>query len=219
MEAWNNLFCFVLVFVNAVADGRRLGRQADASDSNAYRLEEVLSSLGLIEPAAEGEDDDQIDIWSEPPDGTLVYDIYAAVEEGGLRPVRAGTLNRLVEKLTDEVLPDLNFVPTFLLTYRSFTTPKRLLEKLQQRFNVPVLELAVERNMTEDQLRERVVKPIQLRVVSVIKRWVDDHFYDIDDKLAADLRLFLVSAARINMSLRKMCSAIIANIDRSLAGV
>jgi hypothetical protein len=52
-----------------------------------------------------------------------------------------------------------------------------------------------------------------------MQRWVDDHFYDVDDKLAADLRIFLTSAARINMSLQKLCSSIITNIDRSLAGV
>jgi hypothetical protein len=134
-------------------------------------LEELLTSLGLIEPNDENKVDDEVDVWAEPKEGTLVYDMNAAVEEGGLRPVRAGTLNRLVEKLTDEVMPDLNFLPTFLLTYRSFTTPKKLLEKLKQRFSVPI-EVAAQRNISEEQLRDRVVKPIQLRVVSVIKVWI-----------------------------------------------
>jgi len=92
----------------------------------------------------------EVDIWSEPKEGTLVLDTYATVEEGEPQPIRAASLNRLVEELTGHQMPglysfslylylcssfraDMTFMSTFLLTYRSFTTPRLLLEKLKQR--------------------------------------------------------------------------------------
>lgn len=44
-----------------------------------------------------------------------------------------GSLNKLVEKLTNEEALDNKFLKTFITTYQSFTTPSKLLEKLIQR--------------------------------------------------------------------------------------
>jgi hypothetical protein len=78
------------------------------------------------------------------------------------RVVRAASLNKLVELLTSDeehgtqpicpsspkharsliersyfVVADPRFTPMLLTTYRSFTTPQRLLKKLRERYNVP----------------------------------------------------------------------------------
>ena len=46
--------------------------------------------------------------------------------------VRAGTLERLVERLTFESFPDVEFLQAFLLTYRSFTSADVLMDLLAQ---------------------------------------------------------------------------------------
>ena len=45
----------------------------------------------------------EVDIWAEPSgDEYLVYDVYADVDQNDKRPVRAGTINKLVELATSE---------------------------------------------------------------------------------------------------------------------
>jgi len=51
--------------------------------------------------------------------------------------VRAGTLPKLVERLTHPTRADAEHTAAFLLTFRSFATPRELLYLLMQRFQVP----------------------------------------------------------------------------------
>ena len=57
---------------------------------------------------------------------TLTFEL---TEDGSMR-VKAGTLDRLVERLTPDKSLDLRFQSAFLLTFRCFTTPALLLAKL-----------------------------------------------------------------------------------------
>jgi hypothetical protein len=52
-------------------------------------------------------------------------------------PLRAGTLNQLVARITSERLHDVTFVKAIILTLDSFATPETLFEKLEQRYDVP----------------------------------------------------------------------------------
>jgi hypothetical protein len=52
-------------------------------------------------------------------------------------PLRAGTLNQLVGRITSERLHDVTFVKAIILTLDSFATPETLFEKLEQRYDVP----------------------------------------------------------------------------------
>ncbi|KAF9106870.1 hypothetical protein BGX27_008958 [Mortierella sp. AM989] len=93
--------------------------------------------------------------------------------------VRGGTLSALVERLTLHDGLDVNFVATFLLTYRSFTTTTQFFELLFHRITIsPPPEL------NESELAvwtDRKLTPIRLRVFNIIKSWLE-HYY-LEDEL------------------------------------
>lgn len=66
-----------------------------------------------------------------------------------------------------------------MLTYRSFTTPEKLLEKLIQRYDVPALAGA------------KNTFAIQARVVDVVRHWVETSFFDFNDNLITKLTGFI----------------------------
>ena len=77
----------------------------------------------------------------------------------------------------------MRFRHQFLITYRSFTTPLVLLEKLRERFNsMPAIP---PRESTDRPEWERQRKLIHLRVLTVLSRWITDLYEDWND---AELR-------------------------------
>lgn len=54
--------------------------------------------------------------------------------DSAVEQVKAGTLNKLVERLTSAKGHDYMYVKTFLLTYQSFTTPTMFFQKLEERY-------------------------------------------------------------------------------------
>ena len=60
----------------------------------------------------------------------------------------------------------MEFQRIFLMTYQSFTTPEKLLQKLMQRYQVP-----------EKSLSEQAISTIQSRVVNVLKKWIGIYFF------------------------------------------
>jgi hypothetical protein len=76
---------------------------------------------------------------------------------------------------------DNNFISTFITTYRSFTTPRKLFTKLLERFEAPEVALSDNSRATA----------IQWRVAVVIKHWVETQFYDFDDDLIKELFRFV----------------------------
>jgi len=90
--------------------------------------------------------------------------------------IKAASVDRLIERLSHETYPDIKFRTTFMLTYRSFMDPYQLLQKLDARFH---------KRYTDDS----ITKTIQLRVVGVVKAWIEnysDDFFD-DDTLNDEL--------------------------------
>lgn len=82
----------------------------------------------------------------------------------------------------------MRFRHQFLITYRSFTTPLVLLEKLRERFNsMPAIP---PRESTDRPEWERQRKLIHLRVLTVLSRWITDLYEDWND---AELRNALSS--------------------------
>ena len=65
----------------------------------------------------------------------LPYFSQSPFSESGesLEQIKAGSLNKLVERLTSSKHPDPVYMKTFLLTYQSFTNPDKLFTKLVER--------------------------------------------------------------------------------------
>ncbi|KAI1315604.1 hypothetical protein EDD11_000614 [Mortierella claussenii] len=98
--------------------------------------------------------------------------------------VKGGTLPALIERLTLHDGLDPNFIATFLLSYRSFTTTRELFEHLFRRFMIvspPELDTEELEIWTEKKLT-----PIRLRVFNIMKTWLEVYFLEdeADDKEA-----------------------------------
>eukprot|EP01119_Soliformovum_irregulare_P014145 TRINITY_DN3847_c0_g1_i2.p1 TRINITY_DN3847_c0_g1~~TRINITY_DN3847_c0_g1_i2.p1 ORF type:complete len:691 (-),score=233.60 TRINITY_DN3847_c0_g1_i2:34-2106(-) len=94
--------------------------------------------------------------------------------------IRHATLFKLIEHLTHEGFPEHEFLTDFLLTFRSFTNPRELMDLLIKRLDVPnPTDLTDEEDL---QIFEKCVrKKIRARVVNVIKIWSEmhwDHFQE-----------------------------------------
>lgn len=76
--------------------------------------------------------------------------------------IKAATPDRLVQRLTYQKHPDVEYMIAFLLTYRSFMSPIELLEKLILRYCLtPPSNLK-----DDDQIKnfiEKVQTPVKLR--------------------------------------------------------
>eukprot|EP00045_Choanoeca_perplexa_P007005 m.61483 g.61483 ORF g.61483 m.61483 type:complete len:1121 (-) comp13883_c0_seq1:104-3466(-) len=92
--------------------------------------------------------------------------------------VKAATLIKLVERLTYPQYADTKLLRHFLTTYRSFCSPKELLDVLLQRYNIPLSDAVKKDKTFEREFIKRYCTPVRLRVVNVLKQWVEKHFYD-----------------------------------------
>ncbi|CAF1455941.1 unnamed protein product, partial [Adineta steineri] len=113
--------------------------------------------------------------------------------------IRGATIEKLIEHLTHHQLLHPRFVKSFLMTYKSYCTPLELLNLLIERYNIP--EPASSYLYTEQQLkkfRKEYVQPVKLRVLNVIRQWVDKYFSDLvesNDHILDQLRTFLQSVS------------------------
>lgn len=140
--------------------------------------------------------DDQVFKYSESdPDRFAAENIVFDEEE----EVMYATIEGLVQRLTDHRLSNLKLRPVFLLTFRTHTSPRELLRLLMQRYFLTAKSSFGENLTNED--AERFEKdfraPIQIKVVSILKKWVDDYFSDFssDTILQSMLKQFICYAS------------------------
>jgi len=145
-------------------------------------LEEHLYELGLLEEDPESSED--MNIWEEPEEDNLIWYIPPNMTK---QAIKAGTLNKLVEQLTSEKEHDMEFQRAFLITYQSFTTPEKLLQKLMQRYQVPEKKAT---GVSEQEFKS-TTNTIQLRVVNVLKKWLGNHWGDLNEQQMENFKTFL----------------------------
>ena len=104
---------------------------------------------------------------------------------GKKKEVKSGTLVALVERLTRHDILDSSFISTFLLTYQSFTTADELFNHLARRFTIqPPLNLT---NAEYEMWVEKKQKLIRVRVLSVLKQWMESYWMENDDEAGKGL--------------------------------
>lgn len=91
---------------------------------------------------------------------------------------RGGTIRALVEQLTlhDKLLPDFN--TAMLLTFRSFTDASELFDLLVDRFSIQPPE-----GLTAEEFQQWTEKkqvPIRIRVVNILKQWLETYWLEDD---------------------------------------
>eukprot|EP00808_Paulinella_micropora_P000051 g9042.t1 len=88
--------------------------------------------------------------------------------------IKCATLNKLIERVTDEKHTDLTTRYVFLLTHLSFTDSLEVLSKLERRFEVPLPpNLSLEE---VEKFKKHKIEKVQIRVCSVIKNWLEEHW-------------------------------------------
>ncbi|TIC09657.1 ras GEF [Wallemia mellicola] len=103
--------------------------------------------------------------------------------------VKGGTVPALVERLTTHEHTDLKFSKTFLMTYTSFATAGEVFDLLIHRFHLLAPEGLSESDIT--MWREKKQMVVQLRVINVMKSWLEHHFDDTrDDYILSRIRQF-----------------------------
>lgn len=144
-------------------------------------IDEQLVELGIEEESkAASRITVDVDIWDlsdEEREQQIITELDPVESKEHLY---AASFNVLVERLTSPFEVSPNFLPAFLVTYQSFTTPEALFNKLIQRFNIP-------KHLVTDNMQTEVQKA----VFKVLRHWVEDHFSHFDNKLLARLELFI----------------------------
>lgn len=89
--------------------------------------------------------------------------------------VMAGTIDKLIERATDDSEKDDTFLDIFLLTYRAYIKPIEFFHLLTARFNC---ELPPDPSEDDIKYFEEMKPLIQSNVVRVMEYWVEHHWHD-----------------------------------------
>lgn len=148
--------------------------------------------------------------WYLQPDYTkeeMVIDVDGSV--------RGGTVPALVERLTSHETGDPNFIKTFLMTYKSFTTLDDLFNLLVKRFNISPPDNLTPKELEEWKKLKQYV--IQMRVLNTMKTMVtDEDFLEKEDRYILDrMKEFLLQEGPGKTAISKQ---LLTLVERARAG-
>ena len=111
---------------------------------------------------------------SELPQYQDLGETCQVIERKGItQGVQYATLEKVFQLLTDPHENDGDFLFTFLLTYKSFTTSMEVLKFLKSRFNTPPPVGCVDFQEWKRKLFE-----IRLRICEILYAWIHNFFYN-----------------------------------------
>jgi son of sevenless-like protein len=108
--------------------------------------------------------------------------------------VKGGTLRALVVRLTLHDHSDMNFISTFLLTYRSFCSSMELLTLLEERYKDSPPDGLTDQEL--DIWMNKKLKVIRLRVFNVLKNWLEQYYNEDDHVILDELLQFTTTEIR-----------------------
>lgn len=151
-------------------------------------------------------------IWKEGPEKPGENILFIK----GTDEMRAASLNKLVERLTPRSNQDLKYVKTFLVTYRSFTTPEVLLMKMLERFDVPDIPPEHLASTISDNEWQQQILQIKLRVGNILKQWVHEFIYDFNQTMLRTLNMFIEDKLLKHPNLSSLGLTLKKNLDKKL---
>lgn len=116
--------------------------------------------------------------------------------------IKAAVIEKLILGLTPETYADTDFNFTFLLSFPSFMTPQRLCELLKVRWTIPLPQKPSKTGVTVDAetFQKRKLTPIRLRIINVVKLWLDEHRQALDNDSRAAIEKFITEVIKPDMA-------------------
>jgi hypothetical protein len=162
---------------NASADATAAENTTSPTTSTPTSPTQKKDVLEPINPAPYYSTDYRSITYKEDPEENIEWAL-----EDGKNQIECATLNKLVEMLTHHKEYDAFFTQTFILTFRSFTDQKTLIDKLVERFNIPPPRPDISFEEFAVFKKEKLDK-IRLRVTSTFKYWLESFYlFDFADE-------------------------------------
>ena len=132
--------------------------------------------------------------------------------------LRGGTLTALVEQLTRHDRLDTFFNKTFLLTYRSFTTANELFEMFVRRFTIqPPQGITPSDFQTWADQKQKLIR---VRVVNVMKDWIENFWMENNDQASDDLlrQIYAFSKDTVGATNSNAATPLLKIVEQRLRG-
>ncbi|KAF2070563.1 hypothetical protein CYY_008110 [Polysphondylium violaceum] len=139
-------------------------------------------------------------------------------EYKGKVEIKGGKTEKLIERLYNKSIHGFvsEYVDTFLLTYRAFTTSKNVMEMLTKTYNEnEPLEEVGQDNERQFQIEQENLarKKIRIRIFNFLKRWIELFFNDFDTDLIQEYTQFIGKSKEQNAA-----SILQRTLDKKLNG-
>ena len=116
--------------------------------------------------------------------------------------IKAAVVEKLILGLTPEAYADTDFNFAFLLSFPSFMTPQKLCELLKVRWTIPLPQKPSKTGVTVDleAFQKRKLTPIRLRIINVVKLWLDEHRQALDADSRGHIEKFITEVIKPDMA-------------------